>query len=1395
MSLSVQPAYSALVMGALASPNAGVAEAIFTLRHNPRAKVTISDTADQISRHFDALARWSGNITGLTVSDAGNAPPGLVQVSAAQFRQNAKLIAKFTDNAIFNVSQSSASYASTLENHAKVATFNVKDTSGDISSRWSVLNQSSKLAQVNVTTPVQNLTLTEQQLNDFSDLLDKFQGPFGLMVNQTAAASAASLKNDARVRSLAILDSAANISASLNDLVDLGAKLQVIRSTDRPLIEVNADRLESNALVIGKIYRGYELSVKQASLSQAAPLVSNRKLASIEVVDTAANIAAHLDTLAKLGSDLTSIHITDTSNHLQLSSDDYQTYASVLAKIQADDDYQVDLTEASVQEAQILGADTRVSKISVSDTAGMISANLATLASNDKIDQIYTLGKSKTIQVAYAQLDQNAALAKITNDYALSVTGVAAGDAKALVDTQPRVVDVSVTGAGSDIIGTIGDLTGLGKKLSSIELSDGNTPLDLTASTWMRHIGTLSKIKNGYAVNVSQVSASKALALGSDARVSSLSVKDTAAAISSQLDALHQLGARLSSITQSDAGAISITGRQYAQQSSTLSKLGADAQFNVRKALVNQATALSNDDQVKQVSIEDSSANLSNGIDDLQAAITANAQRAWALRSSTEPVALQLTQTQYLQNTDALNAMGGKTKWIVNDLTATANNLSKVSADTRVQNVNVKSNSTELSAQMAALVGLGDKLKNVTQTDANTSISMTAANWGQYQSTMAKWVGGAQVGLTAVKAGAALKLASDWRVKTLAIQDSLSAITLNLDALQSIATQVTEVRPSNAGMASVRMSQWTANAAILSKFHSSITLAVTEASATDAQSLLLAANDQLVQIHVKDTGAQIISQLADLASNTKLQSIRVTDANIPIALTATQWFTRSDVLAKIQGNVQFSVTGASVSQLSAAPNGLVADARVKEIGIQDNASDVVSGLNILQGANARITSLSLKDTDTLTLSYAQWRNNQAVLSKIFQNHNLVVQGVSADEASLVGRSPHVATVQVSDTASKVASNMDALQLLGDKLSAITTTDATANPAMRLSAEQVFNSASTLAKISNANYSLSVTKASVGDFLQLQGNGKVSLIEVADTSAQLADNLATLAGSSALSTLTQTGQVSAMELSASDYLGFSTTLAKITNAYTVRLSDATVAQSSALNADSKVLSLTVSDTSQHISNALLNLSSLAKISGFDITQDNGPIQVPLAKLDDYADLRDLLRDATGSPHRIAVTQADVASVNGLLQLSDVDLVSITDSSDHLSLAYADLYPKTAQITGITLDDASVAISITHQQWMNQPELLQKISQPYTLKVNEVSATNATSVSTAQNVVGIRVKDTASAISLAFDDLVTLGDEVLDVQVTDNGDIDLTQAQATTGSALMDRILGEHAFNIT
>ena len=65
-----------------------------------------------------------------------------------------------------------------------------------------------------------------------------------------------------------------------------------------------------------------------------------------------------------------------------------------------------------------------------------------------------------------------------------------------------------------------------------------------------------------------------------------------------------------------------------------------------------------------------------------------------------------------------------------------------------------------------------------------------------------------------------------------------------------------------------------------------------------------------------------------------------------------------------------------------------------------------------------------------------------------------------------------------------------------------------------------------------------------------------------------------------------------------------------------------------------------------------------------------------------------------------------------------------------------------------------------------------------------------MSTKSGVVGLRVKGTAYEISQSFDDLVGLGATVLELQVSDYGNIALTANQQSAGSDLLDRVVGAH-----
>ena len=335
----------------------------------------------------------------------------------------------------------------------------------------------------------------------------------------------------------------------------------------------------------------------------------------------------------------------------------------------------------------------------------------------------------------------------------------------------------------------------------------------------------------------------------------------------------------------------------------------------------------------------------------------------------------------------------------------------------------------------------------------------------------------------------------------------------------------------------------------------------------------------------------------------------------------------------------------------------------------------------------------------------------------------------------------------------------------------------------------------MAKITDGRYRLNIAEASVNDFLALQSNSKLANISIADTSSNVAINLSALAGSSALSAIALSAPSEPMEMSASDYSQYNGTLSKISTGYAVVLSGASVAAAGTLQTDSKVQGMTISDTSAHISSSLAALSAMSKITGFDVTQDNGTIQFSLTQLDTLPDTLSLLNQATGVSHRIEVTGASVNDLDELLARDDVDLVRVNDSSANIASGYDRLYAAMDRISGIQLSDATEPVNLSQQQLLNQPELLQKISGSPALQIYHVSATNASAISNTSGVTGVQVLDTASAISQEFDNLVSLGSKVLEVQVSDDNDILISSAQATDGASLLDRIVGEHSVVIT
>lgn len=1366
-----------------------VAAALVALRESPSARLSISDSADAITRNFDALARVAGNITAIEVTDGGDEPPGVVTVSAAQYlKQSSRLLARFTGDFGFAVQGLAATRAATAQADARIARFTVTDNSGEIGARLSGLQGLNKLQGISVSTPETLISLTATQIDDLGDVLAKITtGSHGLAVTEATAAQAVGLAADTRVRSVRVLDSATHIAERLDGLMALGARLKGLRSADANVITVSAEQFQRNALVLGKLYRGHDLAILGASVSQLAPMASNRRVIAIEVEDTAANVAANLTRLARLGSDLRSIRLTDAATPLALSSREYATHGSgVLAKIE--DDYSVGILRAGVQEAQTLQNDDRVVSIDVLDSARAVSLGLDDLGELGKLNRVALAGKSRSIELSAQQLAQTQVLDKVSGQYTLAVQGVAADAARSLATSNARIVSVSVNDSGASVVQRLEDLSFLGRRLASIQLSDPTTALDLSVSGWTTHIGTLAKIQGGYGVALSGVSAARAVDLADDARVRTLSVSDSSAAISARLDSLHELGSVLTSINRTDAQSrLVVTGAQFATQTSTLAKVAGDLALEVRAAAAAQAASLAADDRIARVEIDDSSRNIAASLNVLQDSIAANEDRQWTIRQRGALSLLDLTATQYTRNQDALSAIAGP--YVLNVREVSTEGVSDIAANHRVALISVRDSAANLadSGTLTTLTALGSRLLRIDQSDSGQAMSMTTAQWMNHRKTLDKLNGGARVVLTEASASQVQVLSQDWRVQAVSVQDTAASVGANLETLQAVGTLLSAIEVSDSAEISLTAQRYRSNAAALAKLAEGSQIAVTQASVADAQELLDEAHAAVVGVSVSDTASNLGSSLAALASNAKLRAITVSDPNSLLAITKESLDDQSAVVGMIQGPVRLAVTQAASSDVAA----LAANVRVASISVHDTTQAVAANLPALTAAGRRLERITFEGATELGVTATQWTAHQATLAKIAQSHSVIVSGATAAQAAAIATVPGVSGVTVSDTGAQVARHLESLQSAGPALSAITLTDAQ-TPTLRISAAQMSANAAALGKIAEGNYRLSVTGATVAEALALAGHAKVTAVSVSDASSRIASNLGALAGLATLSSITQTGSVSTMSLTASDYVAHASTLGKLTNAYTVALAGASVASASSLQADTKVSAMTVSATTSQISGSMATLAGLSKLTGLSVTQDDGVVSVTQAGLSTYADLLDLLRNANGNPYRLQVTGVTPDQLASVAARADLHSLTLTATSAQLGESLDELFSLGDKLAAITLTDAAVPVPLTHGQLLSRAAVLAKVAGTPEWSVTAVAAANAEAVAAASGVSAVSVTDSAEAISAQFDSLAALGAELLAVQVDDEGDVVVTQAQfdSASGSALIAKIMGEH-----
>lgn len=379
------------------------------------------------------------------------------------------------------------------------------------------------------------------------------------------------------------------------------------------------------------------------------------------------------------------------------------------------------------------------------------------------------------------------------------------------------------------------------------------------------------------------------------------------------------------------------------------------------------------------------------------------------------------------------------------------------------------------------------------------------------------------------------------------------------------------------------------------------------------------------------------------------------------------------------------------------------------ISISDTSTNIGKQFARLVAINSKITAITQTDVKAIALTEAQFAQGVAssgLLTKINSgDFKVAISGVStANLSSVASYGSKVVSMTVGDTSANIASKLADIAALGTKVSAITQTS---KSAMAMSYANTLSYATTLDKIDKGSYTLNLTdsasniKTNLASITKLAA--KVAAITQTDASSAIALNTASLTSNLATLKKINSGNFkvsledtaalvtkSWTALTAIQKNISSLKLSDATPALTLTASQATTGQTLLDKVSNETLSLTVADTGANIST---NLSALMAISAkiTKITQTAvGNIAVKQSQLTSEA-LTSFLSKFNPASYKLAVSGADKTNIVSVLANTNVNAVSL--SVDDGTLTSNDAAVNTAlqstKITSISVANAKIA----------------------------------------------------------------------------------------------------------
>ena len=486
-------------------------------------------------------------------------------------------------------------------------------------------------------------------------------------------------------------------------------------------------------------------------LDSQAALVDNVKVKSIDVRDTTDAIEANLDALQRVGLRLKSISQSDTGSPITLTGAQYAQDALALGKIVTS--YQLAVIRAFATQTSMLSSNQKVVTVSVADTAANISKKWTLMQHlADSLTAVEVTDSPHAIAISADQLaDSQDLLAKFTDDadhtYSLAVSGVKAGQAAAAAAVD-HVAAVSVSDTADNVVANLDDLETLKGSglLNGIAITGKSSTLSMDASRLTGDElastqGVLNVISTpGYSVAVTGASMTALNDLAANARVVSMEVGGSSDDIANNLDALYQLGKRVTKIQQSDSGAaIDVTQAKFESRASVLAKIEGGYTANVSGVTARKALADAANGNVAKISVADSAHNLVANWDALRS-ISATLNGV----ASTDVGALSVTADQYLagQNDHLLAKFDASQEFAVT--AASVAQATQIGGDSAIDTIDIADDGSAVTDALSALGDLATSgaLRSITLDSPKTSLSLHASQLDDAQGVLALISGG-----------------------------------------------------------------------------------------------------------------------------------------------------------------------------------------------------------------------------------------------------------------------------------------------------------------------------------------------------------------------------------------------------------------------------------------------------------------------------------------------------------------------------------------------------------------------------------------------------------------------------------------------------------------------------